>query len=112
MNINDYSTKVKNLTYVLASIGALVSDEDLVTMTLNSLGKDYSQFWTSIAIRETFFEFQELITLLINDEMKIVVTSSIGGSKESAFYSNINIGKGKGGRIVKGVITYCKYLVS
>jgi hypothetical protein len=44
MNINDYSTKVKNLTYVLASIGALVSDEDLVTMTLNSLGKDYSQF--------------------------------------------------------------------
>jgi hypothetical protein len=44
--------------------------------------------------------------------MKIVVTSSIGGSKESAFYSNINIGKGKGGRIVKGVITYCKYLVS
>ncbi len=39
MNISDYSTKVKNLAYVLASIGAPVDDEDF---TLNGLGKDYS----------------------------------------------------------------------
>ncbi len=42
MNINDYSTKVKNLADVLASIGAPVDDEDLVVMTLNGLGKYYS----------------------------------------------------------------------
>jgi hypothetical protein len=42
MNISDYSTKVKNLADVLTSIGAFVDDEDLVTMTLNELGKDYS----------------------------------------------------------------------
>jgi hypothetical protein len=42
MNISDYSTKVKNLANVLASIGALVDDEDLVAMTLNGLGKDYN----------------------------------------------------------------------
>jgi ribosomal protein S30 len=42
MNISDYSTKVKNLIDVLASIGALVDDEDLVGITLNGLGKDYS----------------------------------------------------------------------
>ncbi len=42
MNISDYSTKVKNLVDVLASIGTLVDDEDLVAMTLNGLGKDYS----------------------------------------------------------------------
>jgi ketopantoate reductase len=42
MNINDYSTKVKNLTNALASIRALVDDEDLVAVTLNGLGKDYS----------------------------------------------------------------------
>ncbi len=50
MNIRDYSTKVKNLTNVLAFIGALVDDEDLVAMTLNGLGKDYSQFCTSIVV--------------------------------------------------------------
>jgi hypothetical protein len=42
MNISDYSTKVKNLTDVFTSIGAFVDDEDLVAVTLNGLGKDYS----------------------------------------------------------------------
>jgi hypothetical protein len=98
MNINDYSIKVKNLVDALASIGALVDDEDLVAVTLNGLGKDYSQFRTSIAIRETFPNFQDLITLLISEEMRIVGTSSNGGSQESAFYSNTNSGRGRGGK--------------
>ncbi len=42
MNISDYCTKVKNLAYALASIGAFVDDEDLVIVTLNGLGKDYN----------------------------------------------------------------------
>jgi len=50
MNINDYFTKVKNLAYVIASIRALVDDEDLVAVTLNGLGKYYSQFRTSIVV--------------------------------------------------------------
>jgi hypothetical protein len=33
---------VKNLADVLASIGALIDDEDLVVVTLNGLGKYYS----------------------------------------------------------------------
>jgi len=98
MNINDYSTKVKNLIDALASIGAPVDDEDLVAVTLNGLGKDYSQFCTSIAVRETFPNFQYLITLLISEEMRIVGTSSNGGSQESAFYSNTNRGRSIGGK--------------
>jgi hypothetical protein len=50
MNIIDYSTKVKNLADALSSIGAPIDDEDLVAMTLNGLGKDYSQFCISIAV--------------------------------------------------------------
>jgi hypothetical protein len=73
MNINDYSTKVKNLADALASIGTPVDDKDLVAATLNGLGKDYSQFHTSIAVRETFPNFQDLITLFISEEMRIVV---------------------------------------
>jgi hypothetical protein len=98
MNINDYSTKVKNLAYALASIGAPVDDEDLVAVTLNGLGKYYSQFRTSIAVRETFPNFQDSITLLISEEMRIVGTSSNGGSQESAFYLNTNRGRGRGGK--------------
>ncbi len=97
MNINDYSTKVKNLADALVSIRALVDDEDLVVVTLNGLGKYYSQFCTSIAIRKTFPNFQDLITLLISEEMRIVGTSN-GGSQESVFYSNTNRGRGRGGK--------------
>jgi len=98
MNINDYFIKVKNLANALASIGALVDDEDLMVMTLNGLGKDYSQFHISIVVCETFLDFQDLITLLINEEMKIVGTSSNGGSQESVFYSNFNKGRGRGAK--------------
>jgi len=42
MNINDYSIKVKNLADGLASIGAPIDDEDVVVVTLNGLGKNYS----------------------------------------------------------------------
>jgi hypothetical protein len=96
INISEYSTKVKNLTNVLASIGALVDDEDLMAVSLNGLRKDYSQFHTSIVVRETFPNFQDLITLLISEKMRIVSTSSNGGSQKNAFYSNTNRSKGKG----------------
>ncbi len=98
MNINDYSTKVKNLANVLTSIGAPIDDEDLMLMTSNGLGRNYSQFRISIAIPKTFFDFQNLITLLISEDMKIVGTSSNGGSHESALYSNINRGTNKSGK--------------
>jgi hypothetical protein len=52
-----------------------------VAMTLNGLGKDYSQFRISITIWETFPDFQDLITLLISEEMKVVGTSPNGGSQ-------------------------------
>jgi len=62
---------------------------------LNGLGKNYSQFRISIAVRETFLDFQDLITLLISEKMRIVGTSSNGRSQESVFYSNINRGRGR-----------------
>jgi len=95
MNISDYFTKVKNLVDVLASITTFVDDEDLMFVTLNGLGKNYSQFRISIAVRETFLDFQDLITLLISEKMRIVGTSSNGRSQENVFYSNINRGRGR-----------------
>jgi len=71
---------VKNLANVLASIGAPIDDEDVMAVTLNGLGKNYSEFRISIVVRETFSDSQYLITLLISEEMRIVDTSSNGGS--------------------------------
>jgi hypothetical protein len=45
---------VKNLADALTSIKALVYDEDLVAMTWNGFGKDYSQFHISIIVQKTF----------------------------------------------------------
>jgi len=98
MNISDYSTKVKDFADALAFIGTLVDDEDIMTVTLNELGKDYIQFRTPIRVREIFPDFQDLITLLISEEMKIIGTSSKGGSQKSAFYSNTNRDKGRSGK--------------
>ncbi len=98
MNMSDYSTKVKNLVDAPTSIGAPIDDEDLMVVTLNGLRKDYNQFCTSIVVRKTFPDFQDLITLLISEEMRIVGTSSTGGSQESAFYSNTNRGTCIGGK--------------
>ena len=42
MNINDYSMKGYKFVDLLASIGAPIEDDDLVSMTLNSLGKEYN----------------------------------------------------------------------
>jgi len=85
MNINDYSTKVKNLIDALISIGAPVDDENLVAMTLNRLGKDYSQFRTSIVVRETIPNFQDLITLLISEEIRILVFHPMEDHKKVLF---------------------------
>ncbi len=73
MNITDYSTKVKNLANALVSIRAPIDDEDLMAMTLNGLGKYYSMFCTSIAIRKTFPDFQDLITLFIMKRWELLV---------------------------------------
>jgi len=94
MNINDYSSKVKNLANVIASIGAPIDDENLVAVTLNELKKNYNKFYVSIVVQKTFLNFQDLITLFTNEEMRIVRISSNGGSQENVFYSNINRSKG------------------
>ena len=70
MSINDYHMKVKKIADALASIGSPMEDDDLVSMTLNGLGKDYAQFRTSISVREKFPNFEELIALLISEEQR------------------------------------------
>jgi len=58
MNINNYPTKVKNLTYVLSSIGAPIDNENLVVMTLNGLGKTIVIFLLQLYFKKHFSIFK------------------------------------------------------
>ena len=49
--------KVKGLVDSIGLIGAPVDDEDLVSVTMNGLGRKYAQFQTSIGVHETFLDF-------------------------------------------------------
>ena len=89
--------KVKKISDALASIGSPVEDDDLVSVTLNGLGKDYAQFRTSISVSEKFPDFEELIALLIFEEQRNGgASSSRGTSKETVFYSNVGRVRGRG----------------
>ena len=88
LSINEYSMKVKGLVHSLSSIGAPSDDEDLVSVTLNGLGREYAQFQTSIGVYETFPDFQKLFVLLLSEEQRNGV-SATGSSQEFAFYSNL-----------------------
>jgi hypothetical protein len=55
-----------------------------------------ANFVLQLQFGETFPNFQDLITLLISEEMRVVGTSSNGGSQENAFYSNSSKGRGRG----------------
>jgi hypothetical protein len=57
MSINEYSLKIKGIVESLASINVSVDDDDLVSVCLNGLGKEYKPFKTSIIVRENVPNF-------------------------------------------------------
>ena len=93
LSINDYSLKVKGLADALASIGSPVEDDDLVSVILNGLSKEYDQFRTSIRTRENFPNFQDLISLLITEEMNVGSKMTSNNVQEQAFYSDTGRGR-------------------
>ncbi len=68
MSINEYSLKIKGIVESLASINVYMDDDDLVSVCLNELGKEYKPFKTSITIRENVPNFRDLVSMLIVEE--------------------------------------------
>ncbi len=58
------------------------------------LEKTIASFVLQLQFKKHFLISQDLITLLLSEDMRVVSTSSNGGSQESAFYSNFNRGRG------------------
>ncbi len=68
ISINEYSLKIKGIVESLASINVFVDDDDLVSVCLNGLGKEYKPFKTSITVRENVPNFRDLVSMLIVEE--------------------------------------------
>ncbi len=99
MSINKYSLKIKGIVESLASINVSMDDDDLVSVCLNGLGKEYKPFKTSITIKENVPNFQDLVSMLIVEEKTLnedCSTQNKNNVEQQAFYSNTGRGKGRG----------------
>eukprot|EP01018_Ginkgo_biloba_P006693 Gb_18192 [translate_table: standard] len=67
-SVNDYLSRVKELKDKLGDIGEKISSTDLVTVTLNGMTSDYQVFITSLAARLTAPTFEELTSVLLQEE--------------------------------------------
>ena len=79
-SIQEYVIEIKTIANQLASIEAVVSNDDLVAVTLNGLGLEYKPFDTSISVRQNMPDFNELVALLIHEEVKLGLNSSYSSS--------------------------------
>ena len=56
----------------MGSIGAPPKDDDLVSAILNGLNDDkWKAFATFVYVRETFLDFEDLISLMIIEDMRM-----------------------------------------
>jgi len=95
MSINDYTLKIKGIVEPLASINVFVDDDNLVSVCLNGLGKEYKPFKISIIVKENVPNFQDLMSMLIIEEKTLGEDSSTQSknTSEQAFYSNSGRGR-------------------
>jgi len=99
MSINEYSLKIKGIVESLASINVSVDDDDLVSVCLNGLGKEYKPFKTSIIVKDNVPNFWDLVSMLIVEEKTLnedCSTQNKNNVEQQAFYSNTCRDRGRG----------------
>ncbi|MCO5567496.1 hypothetical protein L7F22_021189 [Adiantum nelumboides] len=88
MSINDYASKINTIENSLGSIGVTFDDDDVVTATLEALGKKIKKLqflyeYSSMNTRVDVSDFTKLTTMLVSREKSL----GIGASSSQ---SNIN----------------------
>ena len=72
LSVNDYVLKIMEVSDALGSNGATPKDDDLVSAVLNGMIDDkWKAFANSVYVRETFPDFEDLISLMIIEEMRM-----------------------------------------
>ncbi|MCO5603555.1 hypothetical protein L7F22_057706 [Adiantum nelumboides] len=67
-SMHEYLLKLRNIQDELAAIGEEVSDADMIQSILKGIKKEYKNFVTSLAVRESFPSLEDLISLLLQEE--------------------------------------------
>ncbi|KAA8519410.1 hypothetical protein F0562_013666 [Nyssa sinensis] len=70
-SMKSYLDEIKQITDKLAATANLISDEEIVFVTLKGLPREYVSFKTAIRARETPITFEELSNLLLSEEINI-----------------------------------------
>ena len=87
--MNDYVLKIKDVSDALASISSVVDNEDLVAFCLNGLRDDdkWMSFITSVYVRDTLPNFEQLVSLMITEELNLQGSSS-RSNRSQVFYTS------------------------
>jgi hypothetical protein len=63
--VSSFLGRIKEVKDNLGNIGEIISNTDLVTITLNGMLEDYQMFITGLPAREKPLTFEELIGILL-----------------------------------------------
>jgi hypothetical protein len=67
-SVSSFLGRIKEVKDRLVNVGEIVSNTDLVTITLNGMLEDYHMFITGLTAREKPPTFEELIGILLQEE--------------------------------------------
>ncbi|KAA8526593.1 hypothetical protein F0562_008204 [Nyssa sinensis] len=70
-SMKSYLDEIKQITDKLAATANLISDEEIVFVTLKGIPREYVSFKTTIRAKETSITFEELSNLLLSEEINI-----------------------------------------
>lgn len=89
-SIEEYVAEIKQTFADLACINVEVCDDDLVSVMLNGLGKDYKSLVTFVSVHGKMPDFDELVALCLQEEVKLgapgASTSHNTTTQESKFF--------------------------
>ncbi|KAH7289707.1 hypothetical protein KP509_30G015500 [Ceratopteris richardii] len=100
-----YVAEIRKIIDDLASINWRVQDDDMVSVMLNGLGPQYKSLDTSISVRGTMLDFDELVALCMIEEVKLGRPQALGNyyhcgkydhfEKDSYYKQNSQRGRGR-----------------
>ena len=71
MSIDAYFRKIENIATILTSLGSPISNDDVVTFSLEGLPAKYDSVSTIIAHREVFPDLKPVRSMLTTEEMRL-----------------------------------------
>ena len=67
--MSDYMTKIKGVIDDLALIGHPMSDEEIISHTLNGLQDEFKELTATVRVRDSTISFEDLYEKLLDEEM-------------------------------------------